>query len=478
MFVRTAAATLALVAGQALAQQDTQPGRATNPRTVTPHQAQPMTRPQVETMRQHAQNVSMLLVPSDWVLGAKVLSSSNQEKIGSVKNLVINPADGRVDYAIVSHGGVAGIGDTLVAVPWDTFEYQSKDRVLAIGMTADQLKNAPEFKEDQWSMLGERTWRQKTHDFFGTTGGSKVGKADNDRDESWSESSNYQNMVKTGQRTTVRGTVKDIDNKSPGGDLSEGCIVTLTDQNGKDQIVHLGPSWFVKHQRTILKSGDQIEVTGTQFTYDGRDVIAAKSVAGPNGSFQFRDDQGRPAWDASTGGTTTTTVQRPGETTRTTTDNRQIADRPGGGERVLGAPEAVATHGYLKASTIKGQNLKTAQGEDAGEIKDFVFDVNSGRMGFLVVGFGGFLGIGDERVAVPWDAFSINGDGKLVLTDVSKDQLKAAPRLSKSDWSELSDPTFENRVYQSFGRTNHMTEHGPMDHPGNPGTTNPPGGGR
>jgi sporulation protein YlmC with PRC-barrel domain len=468
MLLRVTAAALALAAGQALAQHDTTTRDRTTGQPTTTTGAQPRTttttgQPKLDTggmTGRPAQMTAAMLVPSEWVIGAKVLSSGNRDTIGSVKNLVIDPSDGSVDYAIVSHGGVVGIGDKLIAVPWETFQYQSKDRVLAIGMTADQLKNAPEFKDDQWSMLGEKSWRQRTHDFFG---GSRIGKADTDRDESWSENSNYQNLVKAGQRASVRGTVKDIDNKSPGGDLADGCVVTLTDQNGKDRIVHLGPSWFVKHQRTILRTGDQIEVTGNEFTFDGRDVIAARTVSGPNGSFEFRDDQGRPVWDASSGGGMTTTAQRPGDTTRT--ENRPLANQPNrdnnpdranrpnevNRDRLLATPEATPAQGYLKASTIKGQNLKTGTGDDAGEIKDFVFDASSGRMGFVVVGFGGFLGMGDERVAVPWDLFTVNNDGKLVLTDVSKDQLKSAPRITENDWSELSDPNFVTRVRQSFG---------------------------
>lgn len=467
MVLRISAAALALVAGHALAQQTpTRDQRAT-------HQHQPMSQPMNPGVRPDvaaSRATGAMLVPSDWVMGAKVLSSTNQDKIGTVKNLVISPSDGHVEYAIISHGGIAGIGDKLVAVPWDALQYQSKDRVVAIGMTADQLNGAPEFKEDQWSMLGEHSWKQKTHDFFG---GSKVGKADNDRDESWMESSNYQQMVQKGQHATVRGTVKDVDNKSPGTDLAEGCIVTVADQSGTQRIVHLGPSWFVKHQQTILKSGDNIEVNGTEFTLDGHDVIAAQTISTPRGTFRFRDEQGRPVWDAAG---STATAQNP-----TPSRAAQPAMAPGE-HHILGTPEMPGSQQYVKASTLDGQDLKTAQGEDAGKVKGFVFDASNGEMSFLVVSMGGFLGIGDDRLAVPWELFTVNSDGKLVLQNVNKDQLKNAPKITKSDWSEVADPSFETRVDQAFGIQHDRTNdrHPMRDHndtmPSNPDRN--PGGGR
>src|SRR5215471_13787953 len=51
------------------------------------------------------------------LIGQKVYTSDNQEK-GKIKDLMLSP-DGRVEYAAVSFGGFAGIGDKLFAVPLD-----------------------------------------------------------------------------------------------------------------------------------------------------------------------------------------------------------------------------------------------------------------------------------------------------------------------------------------------------------------------
>jgi hypothetical protein len=46
-----------------------------------------------------------------------------------------------------------------------------------------------------------------------------------------------------------------------------------------------------------------------------------------------------------------------------------------------------------------------------------------------VVGVGGFLGMGEKQVALPWDALSITENGEKVAANVTKDQLKALPEF-------------------------------------------------
>jgi hypothetical protein len=45
-------------------------------------------------------------------------------------------------------------------------------------------------------------------------------------------------------------------------------------------------------------------------------------------------------------------------------------------------------------------------------IEDLVIDPDDGSMMFAVLGFGGFLGVGDKYFAVPWDAFELSKDRK------------------------------------------------------------------
>jgi len=78
------------------------------------------------------------------IVGATVVNSNN-ESIGKIDDLVVNPND-KVTYAIISVGGFLGIGNKLVAVPFESLKTVKEERLMLPGATKDALKGLPEFK--------------------------------------------------------------------------------------------------------------------------------------------------------------------------------------------------------------------------------------------------------------------------------------------------------------------------------------------
>lgn len=76
------------------------------------------------------------------VIGATVVNDQN-ETVGKIDDLLIR-SDDRVLVAIVSVGGFLGIGDRLVAVPYDAVTWRS-DKAMLQGASKDRLKTFPEF---------------------------------------------------------------------------------------------------------------------------------------------------------------------------------------------------------------------------------------------------------------------------------------------------------------------------------------------
>ena len=79
---------------------------------------------------------------SSKLLGAPVVNESNQ-KNGTIDDLIVSRSD-KVVYAIVSIGGFLGVGDKLVAVPFDGFTL-SPDKTTLAGATKAELMNMPKF---------------------------------------------------------------------------------------------------------------------------------------------------------------------------------------------------------------------------------------------------------------------------------------------------------------------------------------------
>jgi PRC-barrel domain len=93
----------------------------------------------------------------------------------------------------------------------------------------------------------------------------------------------------------------------------------------------------------------------------------------------------------------------------------------------------------LDTSDLKGAHVKNLQNEDLGAIDDLLIEPASGRVRFVIVNVGGFLGIGGVRVAVPFTAFQITKEGdkpKLVI-DANKDFLEKAPRVEDKKYDSL-----------------------------------------
>lgn len=59
---------------------------------------------------------------------------------------------------------------------------------------------------------------------------------------------------------------------------------------------------------------------------------------------------------------------------------------------------------WIRATEIQGSLVTNPSGEALGEIKDFVLDKTQGRVGYAVLSFGGFLGLGEKLFALPWRA--------------------------------------------------------------------------
>ena len=86
--------------------------------------------------------------------------------------------------------------------------------------------------------------------------------------------------------------------------------------------------------------------------------------------------------------------------------------------------QSVTVTDWYKQSVYDHLNSKI------GEVKDVLLS-SDGKVNALIIGVGGFLGMGEKDVAVPFSAVKHETrDGKVYLTlDTTKDALKAAPGL-------------------------------------------------
>jgi sporulation protein YlmC with PRC-barrel domain len=107
----------------------------------------------------------------------------------------------------------------------------------------------------------------------------------------------------------------------------------------------------------------------------------------------------------------------------------------------------------LSATTLKDQDVVNGANEDIGTIEDFMIDLESGRVNYAVLSFGGFLGMGDKLFAVPYEALRIDPENERFVLDVPKERLEKAPGFEKSDWPEFGDDKWTREVHSHWGTT-------------------------
>jgi sporulation protein YlmC with PRC-barrel domain len=107
----------------------------------------------------------------------------------------------------------------------------------------------------------------------------------------------------------------------------------------------------------------------------------------------------------------------------------------------------------LSATTLIGDSVVNAAGEDLGKIEDFMLDLPNGRIRYAVLSFGGFLSMGDKQFAVPAEALKIDTKNHSLVLDIPKKRLESAPGFDKDNWPDTSETGWQNEVYEFYGST-------------------------
>jgi sporulation protein YlmC with PRC-barrel domain len=111
----------------------------------------------------------------------------------------------------------------------------------------------------------------------------------------------------------------------------------------------------------------------------------------------------------------------------------------------------------VKASAIIGSGVFNPKGESLGEIKEIVIDPRIGKVAYVVVAFGGFLGLGEKLFAIPFSSFAYNVAGGHYVLEISPDRLKEAPGFDADHWPAMSDEKWNLEVHHFYGGSPYWT---------------------
>jgi sporulation protein YlmC with PRC-barrel domain len=99
------------------------------------------------------------------VIGKKVQNTEGK-KLGDIKDLVIDPLEGDIDYAVLEFGGFIGMGDKYFAVPWEALRLSDNKEFFILDVNKKELKDAPGFDKNNWPDMSSRAWAVTIYEFY------------------------------------------------------------------------------------------------------------------------------------------------------------------------------------------------------------------------------------------------------------------------------------------------------------------------
>ena len=109
------------------------------------------------------------------------------------------------------------------------------------------------------------------------------------------------------------------------------------------------------------------------------------------------------------------------------------------------------TTSLIAGSKVSGTRVFNTAGENIGEIQDVMLDKATGKVGYAVMSFGGFLGIGADYHPLPWALLRYDESVGGYVVDLDKTELEGAPAYPANATPDWGDRAFESKLHDYYG---------------------------
>jgi len=99
---------------------------------------------------------------ADTIKSDKIVNKAGDD-LGKIEELMIDLQDGKIAYAVLSHGGILGIGSKLFAIPWQALTLRVHEHAFVLDITKETFEKAEGFDKDNWPLTREELSRTYTY---------------------------------------------------------------------------------------------------------------------------------------------------------------------------------------------------------------------------------------------------------------------------------------------------------------------------
>ena len=452
------------------------------------------------------------------IKGDKVVNRA-EDNIGKIEELMIDLEDGRVAYAVVSHGGLLGIGSKLFAIPWQALKLRLHEHAFLLEIPKETLDKAEGFDKDRWPLTRDELSRSYTYYGYqpywqkgaaaavaGISAGM-VGETEEERKArmerekqtgmpgemkaervTWTETER-QGVVETEEERKARQEIERIEGLRG---AKEEKISQLEKQRmeaekkakaERDRLAQLERERIeaerqaraererlLQLEKELQEARKQEETEKvTRLEKELREVQTHEETHREKLS-QLERECAEAQKQAVTERETLSKLEKERmEAERQANIQReritQLERERTEAERMplTGRASGREIPEFLSPGTIKTDRLVNTAGEDLGRIEELMIDLDNGRVAYAVMSLSGFLGISDKLFAIPWQALKLRPHEHAFTLDIPRNVLEKAEGFDKDRWPltrEELTRTYTYYGYQPYWKTGAARETG------------------
>jgi sporulation protein YlmC with PRC-barrel domain len=230
------------------------------------------------------------------LIGMSVVDQ-DQHSLGEVEDLVIDTRFATVDGALISFGGMLGIGEKFVLLPTEALTMDRSTGRFSVHCTKAEFE-AMALVDGKIPPLNNNLWRTRGME-LASRGPAQNLITDGDvivANASLVKVVPYADAYDVGKTEHVTGTILTVGSVWVGDQPEERVRLRIRSADGRDRIVYAAPSDFASQADLGLRAGRVVEVTGSPVKYGTQTVLVAGELAVEGKTAILRDAEGRATW--------------------------------------------------------------------------------------------------------------------------------------------------------------------------------------
>ena len=108
---------------------------------------------------------------SDWLIASNKIEgiavyNEDGDKLGTIHNFMVDKLSGQVEYAVLSFGGLFGLGEDYYPLPWDSLTYDTDQGGYIVDIDKEVLEEAPRYAAGEQPSF-DRAYREQVYAYYG-----------------------------------------------------------------------------------------------------------------------------------------------------------------------------------------------------------------------------------------------------------------------------------------------------------------------